>query len=223
MNDNAKEIERKNKLTKLLSQDFPDDFWRLLQSGVRSVYADTFKSVEADKNLLDGQRQGKLLQERYFRMEYLINQVAGKAGVMCSPEAVEANGSLFAYVASERVGLTQSYVHKIGCKPSRARFREQLASQQTERLPFSDTTTLIFEQKQSYGVIAHNPVGKYFGEKDQALGFLQVCIPDNRFKRWVAQITVPEILAVYSKSERTAITAAEAPNLKPAWPSKKEG
>ena len=223
MESNTTEIERKKRFTKCLAVEFPEKFWRRLQIGVRHGYADTFKSVESDKNLLDEQRLGKLLQERYFRMEYLIKQVAEKTGVLCSAEAVEANGSSFAYVASKNAGLTQSYVQKINGKPSAAKFREQLAAQQSARLPFSKDTEIIFEQKQLYGVIAHNPEGKSFSVTDQALGFLQICIPDSEFKSWLAKISVPEILDMYSKEERSSATASVAPKLKTARPKKKRG
>lgn len=209
-----KELQARQHYARLLSSQIPRQFWIDCHRGAGQAYSDCFHSVEADQHLLDEQRMAKLAQERHYRMEHVLLQAAIASNIPCTAEVIDGNGYSYAYVANKSIGLTQSYVQKVGDKPSPAKFREQLAENQNIPLPFSDEIEIVFSVKSTYGVIAHNPAGNKFEKEQQSLGFIQICIPDEKFKTWVAQITLHEIIECYSMTKQAESTPKATPKLK---------
>ncbi|EED31545.1 hypothetical protein NOR53_3627, partial [gamma proteobacterium NOR5-3] len=107
-----------------------------------------------------------------------------------------------------------SYVPKMGDMPSAAKFRETLAARQSGRLLFSREEEIVFDEKATYGVLVHNPAGNRFEERMQSLGFIQVCIPNEQFTSWIAQIALTEMIEKYPNIVQAESAATPKPRLK---------
>ena len=110
-----------------LVEDTPRQFWERLIEKTRFAYGEAFSAVSADPALLDDQREQKLFQERYFKLEHTLIATGKRTGVPGSAKLVGENRCHYAYVARGRVGMTQSYVAVSGEMPKPAAFRKQLA------------------------------------------------------------------------------------------------
>src|SRR5229473_3838501 len=151
----------------------------------------SFSGVKADQTLLDEQRQHKLYQERYFKMEYELVSAARDTGLSASANLIGTNLCHYAYVAHGRVGMTQSYVAVSGEIPKPAAFRKQLAEmaefKRVLRLPLSDEPFELVTPKSVFGILLHSPVGRRFTAEDQTLGALGFFIPYEDCSGWAAQ------------------------------------
>jgi hypothetical protein len=188
-----------------LIEDTPASFWQRIADRSRFTYGDSFSGVKADHNLLDEQRQHKLYQERYFKMEYELVSAARDTGLSASANLIGTNLCHYAYVARGRVGMTQSYVAVSGEIPKPAAFRKQLAEmaefKRVLRLPLSDEPFELVTPKSVFGILLHSPVGRRFTAEEQTLGALGFFIPYEDCSGWAAQFAVSEIIAAYAPAE----------------------
>jgi hypothetical protein len=130
-------------------------------------------------------------------MDWELYESANRHGLIATANLLPENQWYHAYVVSGSFGITQSYVQAVGELPHPAKFRERLAEAAAcPRLPF-DEVKEIFEVKEFYALFAHNPVGRMFSEEHQRLGALSLCIPSKDMRSWVAELSVPELLAYY--------------------------
>jgi hypothetical protein len=187
--------------------DTPLAFWQRLAERVPFAYGESFSSVKSDRGLLDEQRQQKLYQERYFKMEFEFVEAALRTGVPASAKLIGTNSCHYAYVAQGRVGLTQSYVAVSGEMPKPASFRQQLAEmvafKRVLRLPLSDESVELVTPKSVFGILVHSPAGRKFTEDEQKLGALGLFVPyDDCCSGWAAQLSVSEIIAAYAPAEK---------------------
>jgi len=185
----------------MIVRDLPLGFWEDARTRAMQTYLDIFHEIKSDPNALDEQRLDKLYQDRHFRMERLLADLAKKHGLACSPTILDENNRRYVYVTKGSFGLTQTYVQAIGGMPHPARFRERLAAMNgipdEPRLDFGDEPREVLLEKEFYGLLAHNPVGKRFIENDQKLGMIQFCVPSPGCTRWALQLTIQEIISAY--------------------------
>jgi len=185
----------------------------------RRAYAEVYAEVAASPATLEHQRLFKLNQDRCFRMDWELYTCAKAHGLVATANLLPENQWCHAYALSGSFGLTQSYVQSVGDLPQAAKFRERLAeASRCPRLPFDDAEE-IFEVKEFYALLAHNPVGRTFTEEHQRLGSLMFCVPSRDMRSWAADISVPELLALYP-AKKTAKKAGRAPTWKA--PEKRE-
>src|ERR1700693_1746160 len=88
-----------------LIADTPQGFWRALEEKTQFTYGEAYSTVTADAALLDEQREQKLYQERYFKMEYALVAAAKENGVPASVKLIGINRCYYAYAARGRVGM----------------------------------------------------------------------------------------------------------------------
>lgn len=214
----AYERLRANTLATII-RDTPEGFWTDVRELAKITYADAYADVATDKNVLPSQKIDDLLQRRHFRMEKLLNDLAQKHGLSCTTTAIPQNGRHHAYVYSNKVGMTQSYVSAIGMMPKPAKFRERLANAMNlPRLDLGDEPDGAFILPNVYGVIAHNPVGGRFSLDEQKLGMIQFCVPARDCKAWAAELTFAEILSAYPVRQKIASPRRSLP-----WKTRKDG
>ena len=136
-----------------------------------------FADVKADPATLSEHRLPKLIQDRVFRMEWELAEAAKAHGLPYTAKPLPENKWAYTYVICGSFGLTQAYVQTAGSVPIPAKYREDLAKAAgIPRLPIDDPAE-IYQSKEFYALLAHNPVGKLFAEEDQRLGTLQLCVP----------------------------------------------
>lgn len=194
-------------------RDIPKQFWIDLRAMARQAYADVYFQIRNDPNLNDEQRIDLLRQYRHYRMESLLCVLADRHGLVRSLTLLSENSQHYAYVVSNDVGMTQSYVPAIGELPKPARYWEQLAeANEVPRLDLGDEPPAILLGKSYYGLIAHNPVGKRFGEDEQKLGMIQFCVPTKDGRAWGLELALEELTAAYPDGKPT--TTVER---KPVW------
>ena len=185
--------------------DTPLGFWRSLTEKSQFTYGEAYSAVAADPALLDEQREQKLFQERYFKMEYALVAAARENGVSASAKLIGTNRCYYAYAALKRVGMTQSYVQISGEMPSPAAFRKQLAEmaefRRSSRLDLGDELIELITPKQVSGIILHSPAGHKFTEAEQKLGAMGFFIPYDDYSGWAVELALPEILAAYAPVE----------------------
>jgi hypothetical protein len=195
-----------------LVEDTPQAFWQRMVERSRFTYGDSFSGVDTDPHLLDDQRQQKLYQERYFRMEYEFFAAARDAGLPASAKLIGTNLCHYAYVGRGRVGMTQSYVSISGEIPKPAAFRKQLAEmsefRRILRLPLSDESAELVTPKSVYGILLHSPVGRKFTSDEQRLGALGFFVPYEDCSGWAAQFAASEIVAACAPEEKREDRAA---------------
>lgn len=203
----------------VIIRDTPAAFWSDLRSGARIIYADIFAEVDNDRNVLPQQKLDKLLQDRHFRMEKLLIDLATKHGLHSSTTVIIENNRCHAYVARGDVAMTQSYVQDIGRMPHPAKFRERYAAaMDLPRLDLGDEPTEVMLGRQFYGLIAHNPVGRRFDADEQRLGMIQFCLPARDCKAWTVEFAVAEILAGYDVEKKPVVE----PSRSPTWKERKD-
>ncbi len=183
----------------MIRTNTPQQYWEDLRARTRVVYVDSYAAVEADRNILAGQKIDYLLQSRHFKMEKLIVDLADHHGLSHTLNLIVQNNRRHAYVFDGDVAMTQSYVQTIGAMPQPAKFREQLAnSMRLPRLDLGDEPDGAFVLPKLYGLIAHNPIGRHFREEDQKLGMIQFCLPTEDCKRWAIEFAIEEIVTSYN-------------------------
>lgn len=166
---------------------------------------DSFQQVRNDPNLVNEQRIHKLIQERYFRSEKTLLDLAEKHGVSASSTLLQSNGCSYVYLATGTIGLTQSYVPFIGALPNPARYWENLAEKTgIPRLNLLEEDRLA-GVREIYGLLAHNPVGRDFSESSQKLGMIQFCVPSADAKEWVVELSMEEIIASYTTEAKSNV------------------
>ncbi len=179
---------------------------------IRRAYDEEYFEVQHSKTTLEEQRIFKLTQSRCFRVDWDFVQAATAHGLAATAKALPQNKWHHAYVTSGVFGMTQSYVQRIGDLPHPARFREALAaSARCPRLPIDDDAD-IYDLKKFYALLAHNPVGRKFRQRDQRLGSLMFCVPSYDMRAWAVSISVPELLSLYPEEKKVA-----KPTREPAW------
>ncbi len=195
-----------------LVDDLPEAFWRRLGERTRFTYGEAFSAVVGDVALLEEQREQKLYQERYFKMEFALIAAASDAAVPASAKLIGENGCYYAYAACGRVGLTQSYVQITGKMPTPAAFRKQLAEmaafKRTSRLDLGDEPSELITPKQVSGIVLHSPIGRKFAEADQQLGAIGFYVAYEDYGAWAVELGLPEILAAYKPAEKREDRAA---------------
>lgn len=187
--------------------NIPKGFLEEFHKRLGRAYDEQFARVKSDLTTLAEQKASKLIATRCFRVDWELHETAKKHGLAATAKPLPENTWHYTYISTGRCGLTQSYVQTLGSLPQPAKFRENLASAANmPRLPFDDPQE-IYAVKDFYALLAHNPVGQRFSEDSQKLGSLQLCVPSPDMKRWVLEISVPELLSHYSgdtkKTERT--------------------
>src|ERR1700690_705537 len=85
--------------------DLPQGFWRSLGEKSQFTYGEADSAVSADTALLNDQREQKLYQERYFKMEYALVAAAKDNGVSASAKLIGTNRCYYAYAARGRVSM----------------------------------------------------------------------------------------------------------------------
>lgn len=178
-------------------RNIPRGFLEEVQRRAEQAYQDTFQQVNLDPSVLGEQKIHKLRQDRAFRMEFDLAQAAMSHKLPHTAKPVAQNDWSFCLVSAGEFALTQSYVSHVGALPQSAKFREDLAAAAVfPRLPL-DAPAEVFELKNHYGLLAHNPVGAAFTEDKQKLGTIQLCIPHPDMKAWAAQVSLTELLSFY--------------------------
>lgn len=159
-----------------------------------AAYRDEFENARHDTTTVPEQRLSRLILNRVFRLDWELAEAAKAHSLPATSKPLPENAWNYTYVIAGGFGLTQSYVPAIGSLPKPAKFREDLAKAAgVPRLPLDD----LYQVKEFYGLLAHNPVGKNFAEGDQQLGSLQFCIPCRDMNSWVFAMSVPELLSHY--------------------------
>jgi hypothetical protein len=196
----------------------PQKFWQRLAERSQFAYGEAFASVRADPALVDDQRQQKLYQERFFRMEHTLIAAAGDASVPASSKLIGTNQCWYVYAAHNGVGMTQNYVAVSGEMPTPATFRKNLAKvanlERQSRLDLGDETMELVMPKEINGIILHSPVGKRFTETEQKLGAIGFFVPYADFSKWAVELPLLEIISAYKPVERREDKAAPIPKKK---------
>jgi hypothetical protein len=199
----------------VLVADTPKSFWQRLLERTTFTYGDAYSAVKADPALLAEQRDQKLYQERYFKLEHALITAANETGMPASAKLVGMNLCYYAYVARGRVGLTQSYVQATGEMPTPAAFRKQLAEmaefKRVLRLPLSDESIELMTPKRVSGIVLHSPIGRKFNDEDQKLGGIGFFVPYDDYSGWAAQLAFHEFIAAYKPEEEREDRAAPTP------------
>jgi hypothetical protein len=202
--------------------NLPKGFWDDLRARVAQVYADVYREVLNDPNILDEQRLTFLYQRRHFRMEHLLLTLAKEHGLSVSANLLIANNQSYVYAAGGVVSFTQHYVAAIGEMPKPARFRERHAAMNNiaaiPMFDFGDQPAALLESKEIYGLIVHNPVGKRFTESDQVLGMIQFGVPNPDCAEWAFELNVHDIAAAYAAARKTK----KKDDRGPSWKQKKD-
>jgi hypothetical protein len=182
-------------------RDTPKSFWEDARTVTRQSYLDIFHQVAHDPNLIREQRLDKLYQDRHFRMEHQLANLAERHGLSHTSTLLVANNRAYVYVTKGAIGLTQAYVPSIGAMPKPAQYRARHAAVNeiaaSPRLDFGDEPREALLGKDFYGLLAHNPAGKRFTEHDQRLGMIQFCVPVKDCSEWAVELTIEEIVSAY--------------------------
>lgn len=190
--------------------NIPRGFMVEFQERVRRAYSEEYAEVAHKPTTLKQQRIFKLNQDRCFRIDWELYEAATAHGLAATANPLPSNKWHHTYVTSGAFGLTQSYVQNLGDLPQPARFRDNLAeAARCPRLPLDDPEE-IYASKKFYALFAHNPFGRTFTEEHQRLGSLMFCAPNRDMKGWAAEISVPELIALYP-AERKATRTDRAP------------
>jgi len=209
----ATDTERLRKyLAEQVVINIPRGFLDEIQRRTSAAYQDQFQQVDHDPTTVQEQRLARLIQDRFFRMEWELSQAAKAQGMPATSKPLPENSWQHTYVSTGAFGLTQSYVTAMGVLPQPAKFRDDLAqAARIPRFPIDDPKE-IYELKKFYGLFAHNPIGRTFSERDQKLGSLQLCIPYHDMKGWALEISVVELLAHYPVEAKKV-----EPTRSPTW------
>jgi hypothetical protein len=195
-----------------LVEDTPKQFWERLTERTKFAYGDAYSAVLADSALLEEQREQKLYQERYFKLEHTLIASGKDAGLPGSAKLVGENRCHYAYVGRGRVGMTQSYVPVSGEMPTPAAFRKQLAEmamfKRILRLDLGDESSELVTPKMVSGIVIHSPAGRKFSEVDQKLGAIGFFVPYDDFSGWAVELAVSEIISAYAPVEKRVDRAA---------------
>lgn len=213
----------KSNVLEAITLSSPKAYWRDCRGAIRQAYMDAFQQVANDPNLVDAQRIHKLHQDRHFRMEHTFFDIASKHKLPASPTLLQDNGYTYVYVATARIGFTQSYVPYIGALPHPAKYWEKLAEGTgIPRLALCDEPEGIMGIRNFYGLLTHNPVGKRFTEEDQKLGMIQFSVPSMDAKEWVVELAIEEIVSAYPQAPTQEEKVERTPRFKQKDAAKKQ-
>jgi hypothetical protein len=193
--------ERKAFILQVLREDSTQRLWNELLDVARLVYGESFVTVQNDRLLNDEQRLSKLWQERHFKMEWALKDVAENNGVPASPNLIGKNQCYYTYAKRARFGTTQKYVQYAGAMPKPTQFQVQLAAVNTfyesARMDFGDVPSELLIAPQVNGILLHGPLGKRFTQKEQELAFALFCVPSADYSYWIAELSLAEIIAAF--------------------------
>lgn len=196
----------------------PQKYWQGLAEQTQFTYGEAFAQVEADPFLVDDQRQQKLFQERFYRMEHALMTAAQKAGVPASSKLIGINQCWYVYAATGGIGMTQNYVAVSGEMPTPAAFRKNLAKianlERQSRLDLGDESMELVLPKEINGMVLHSPAGREFSEAEQKLGAIGFFVPFGDFNGWAVQLPLIEIISAYKSVEKREDKAAPIPKKK---------
>ncbi|MGZ9201794.1 MAG: hypothetical protein ACXW3D_08775 [Caulobacteraceae bacterium] len=185
----------------VITESTPVAFWREYQERARALYRDEFAGIQADQRLNPSQKLSKLWQDRHFRMEYLLVELAKRHGMAASASLIVENNCTYALATAGKVSMTQKYVPEPGRMPSPAKFRKHLAAKagfyREPGLLFGDEPEELFLPAEIAGIVLHSPVGSRFEEPHQALGSLGFSVPYQDGRAWAVELTFAEIIAAY--------------------------
>lgn len=215
MHDQELDEKLKRKITTAIIQSYPAGFWRELYDRIAGMYADMYEQIKHDGTVLDSQKICKLQQDRPFKIDWVMAEVAKRHGISCSTEAVPNNGWNHAYAVSGNLGITQSYVPTFNDFPQHAKFREALSkASKFPQLEFEDQEAFNKEYE-FYGLIAHTPIARRFDEQSCKLGSAQLCIPHPGMNEWALTVGLLELESLYTgRNVATEIVARKTPSLK---------
>lgn len=200
-------ILRRNAVIETVVRSTDVGFWRDVMQRWPIAYADAFAEVAVDAAVLPQQRPDDLVQRRHFRAEKLLADIAAAHGLGGSTTAIPENRRHRVYVFRKGLGLSQSYVTHMGAATKDAKFRRQHANAaKMPRFELGDEAMGVLDERSVYGIIAHNPVGRAFSAGDQALGNVQLCIPDADCQSWEFELGIAEIIAGYASRDRSVDT-----------------
>jgi hypothetical protein len=204
--------ERKAHIKAKAVDAIPKSFLLDMMRRAELAYPSTFADVLHDNTTLPEHKLAKLRQIRCFRMEYEMAQAAKASGLSFTAKSLPENDWNYTYVVTGSFGLTQAYVQQMGLLPNPAKYRENLAN--AARIPrlALDDDAAIYESRNFYGLIAHNPIGQIFEESKQKLGSMQLCVPFEGMKGWALEIPLPELLSLYPIVTKEPIATPE-----PTW------
>ncbi|GAB5540006.1 MAG: hypothetical protein Salg2KO_21090 [Salibacteraceae bacterium] len=195
----------KQHITSRAVDTFSKEFLTEIQDRIGRAYVGTYDHVAHDKTVLKEQKIHKLRQDRCFRMDFELSEIATKFGLQNTAKKLPENDWAFAYVVNGDFGFTQSYVQKIGDLPNPAKYREQFAeSARVPRLSLENDSE-FYKPRNFYGLFAHNPIGAKFDEDSQKLGSLQFCVPFMDMKGWALEISVPELISLFPSVSKTPL------------------
>ena len=190
------ELLRDHLLGRIIA-NVPRGYLQEVERRTQAAYRSKFADVKDDPTTLGEHRPWKLVHDRMFRMDWELAEAAKAHGLRYTTKPLPENKWAYTYVVAGTFGLTQAYVQTVGALPIPAKYREDLAKAAgIPRLPLDDPKE-IYEPKEFYGLLAHNPVGRLFTADDQKLGTLQFCIPSKDMNAWAFEMSVPELLSNY--------------------------
>ncbi|MGF1610810.1 MAG: hypothetical protein ACFCUQ_15520 [Kiloniellales bacterium] len=203
-------------------RSIPRGFLEDFQRRTEHVYKELFQEVLTDPAILPEQRPAKLIDNRFYRMEWELAQAAKAHGLNVTSHPIPENGWSYTYVTAGDFGLTQSYTKDHGALPQPAKFLEALAMRAgVPRLPI-DEPEEIFQLKKFYALFAHTPMGKRFDEDHQKLGSLQLCVPCREMNAWGFELGTAELLSHYPAAIESG-KIAPTRRATPQWRTGTEG
>ena len=189
-------------ITTQLVANVPRNFLEDFDRRAKAAYLDRYLDVKQDRSTIDEQRASKLIQDRMFRMEWELAEAAKAYGLPTTSKLLPENTWAYTYVSAGTFGITQCYVQTVGALPIPAMYRKRLAkAADCPRLPLDDCED-IYQLKEFYALLAHNPIGRRFQEDEQKLGTLQLCIPCRDMNGWTFAMNLPELLSYYPAIEK---------------------
>lgn len=207
----------RNHLIARIIENIPREMLEEFQRRAQATYTGKFADVRTDPTTLEEHRLPKLIQDRMFRMEWELAETAKAYGLPYSSKMLSENKWTYTYVICGGIGITQAYVPTVGARPIPAKYRDKLAEKAgVPRLPIDDPAE-IYQAKEFYALLAHNPVGRHFSEEHQKLGALQLCVPCEDMNKWALEIGVQELLSLYPAKTGKGKKSAERD---PLWISK---
>jgi hypothetical protein len=194
----------------LILKETPFALWRSTMTRMTWAYSEAFASVAKNPLILAAQKPAKLLDDRFYLAETALHESAKDSGIISSGQKIEINGWVYTLVRSGGICLMQAYIQSPLDFARRARFREQHAALNDflsrPQFAFGDVPPSLFDVSQIAGIIVHGPKSKVFDEKEQRLGFLNLCVPSEDYRRWELNIPVAEIMSLCANDGETSFT-----------------
>lgn len=208
MRDQELDEELKRRIIQAIVESYPAAFWRELYDRIAIMYLSMYEQIKHDTTVLDSHKLLKLQQDRPFKIDWVMSDVAQRFNIPCTTEAVSDGVWNHAYAVSGSVGLTQSYVQYYGEFPQAARFRQELSkASKFPKLEFAGEKAFN-KAYEFYGLVAHSPIARKFDENSCKLASAQLCIPHPGMNEWAATIGLLELESKYA--EHKAINNVES-------------